>query len=66
MRAPVQRPGGIPDSGIGGWLREPLGDTERMVDTLLERRERWGLTYLTCFEEDLDLFAPVVARLVGR
>jgi len=37
-----------------------------MVDTLLERRERWGLTYLTCFEEDLDLFAPVVARLVGR
>jgi probable F420-dependent oxidoreductase len=43
-----------------------LGDTEQMVDTLMARRERWGLTYLTCFEEDLDLFAPVVARLVGR
>jgi len=43
-----------------------LGDTEHMIDTLLERRERWGLTYLTCFEEDLDLFAPVVARLAGH
>lgn len=43
-----------------------LGDTERMVDTLLDRRERWGLTYLSCFEEDIDLFAPVVARLAGR
>ena len=43
-----------------------LGDTDRMVDTLLERRERWGLSYLTCFEEHLDLFAPVVARLVGK
>lgn len=43
-----------------------LGDTDQMVDTLLERRERWGLTYLSCFEEDIDLFAPVVARLAGR
>jgi hypothetical protein len=43
-----------------------LGDTDRMVDTLVERRERWGLSYLTCFEEHLDLFAPVVARLAGH
>lgn len=42
-----------------------LGDTERMVDTLLERRERWGLTYLTCWEEDAATLAPVVARLAG-
>ena len=40
-----------------------VGDTEQMVDTLLERRERWGLTYLTCWEEDIDRLAPVVARL---
>jgi hypothetical protein len=25
-----------------------VGDTEQMVDTLLERRERLGLTYITC------------------
>jgi probable F420-dependent oxidoreductase len=40
-----------------------IGDTERMVDTLVERRERWGLTYLTCWEEDIDVLAPVVSRL---
>lgn len=42
-----------------------IGDTEQMVDTLLERRERWGLSYFTCWEEDLDLLAPVVSRLAG-
>jgi probable F420-dependent oxidoreductase len=42
-----------------------LGDTEQMVDTLLERRERWGLSYVTCWEEDMDALAPVVARLAG-
>ncbi|HEX4697796.1 MAG TPA: TIGR03621 family F420-dependent LLM class oxidoreductase [Actinomycetes bacterium] len=42
-----------------------IGDTEHIVDTLLERRERWGLTYLTCWEEDIDAMSPVVARLAG-
>jgi hypothetical protein len=36
-----------------------------MVDTLLDRRERWGLSYVTCWEEDMDALAPVVARLAG-
>lgn len=40
-----------------------VGDTEQMVDALLERRERWGLTYFTCWEEDIELLAPVVNRL---
>jgi len=40
-----------------------IGDTDRMVDTLLERRDRWGLTYFTCWEEDIDVLAPVVQRL---
>ena len=43
-----------------------VGEPESMVDTLLERRERWGLTYHVCFDEDLDLMAPVVAELAGR
>ena len=42
-----------------------VGDTDRMVETLVERRERWGLTYFTCWEEDVDVLAPVVARLAG-
>ena len=40
-----------------------LGDKAQMIDTLLERRERWALTYFTCWEEDVDRFAPVVASL---
>ncbi len=42
-----------------------IGDVEQMVDALHARRERWGLSFFTCFEEDLDAFAPVVARLAG-
>jgi probable F420-dependent oxidoreductase len=40
-----------------------LGDKAQVIDALLERRERWGLTYVTCWEEDVDRFAPVVAAL---
>jgi hypothetical protein len=42
-----------------------VGDTDQMVDTLVERREQWGLTYFTCWEEDIDVLAPVVDRLAG-
>lgn len=41
------------------------GDTSWMVDTLQERRERWGISYWTCFETDLELMVDVVARLAG-
>ena len=40
-----------------------LGDKAQVIDALLQRRERWGLTYVTCWEEDVDRFAPVVAAL---
>ena len=30
-----------------------------------ERRERYGISYLTVFERDMEAFAPVVARLAG-
>jgi probable F420-dependent oxidoreductase len=40
-----------------------LGDQAQVIDSLLERRERWGLTYIACWEEDVDRFAPVVAAL---
>ena len=41
-----------------------LGDPTAMADQLVERRERWGLSYVVCFERDLELFLPVVRRLV--
>lgn len=43
-----------------------IGDIDQMVDTLIERRERWGLTYFTCWEKDIDVLAPVVDRLAGN
>jgi hypothetical protein len=40
-----------------------LGDTEQIVDTMLARRDRGGITHWTCWEEGLDTFIPVVERL---
>ncbi len=43
-----------------------VGDTEAMVDTLFAMRERWGITYPVCFDDDLEQFIPVVRKLAGR
>ena len=42
-----------------------LGTIKEMCETLWERRERYGISYLTVFERDMEVFAPVVARLAG-
>jgi len=42
-----------------------LGTVEEICETLRERRERYGISYLTVFERDMEVFAPVVARLAG-
>lgn len=42
-----------------------IGDTDQMVDSLLEHRQRWGLSYFTCWEEDIAALAPVIAKLAG-
>jgi probable F420-dependent oxidoreductase len=57
--------------GVGGadLLESPtflFGTTEQIVEDLLRRRERFGISYFTVFgEENLEAFAPVVARLSG-
>ena len=40
-----------------------IGDTEEMVETLLARRERWGISYVTLPASALETLAPVIARL---
>lgn len=40
-----------------------IGDRAAMVDALLERRERWGLSYLVCFDDQLDEFLGVADAL---
>lgn len=41
------------------------GPVEQMVDQLLERRERWGLSYVGIPFEAVEAMAPVVAKLAG-
>ena len=42
-----------------------IGSIDQIVETLQERRERYGISYITMFG-DIDTFAPVVARLAGQ
>ena len=42
-----------------------VGGTEEMVEALIARRERWGISYLTIRAADLAVLAPVIARLAG-
>ena len=42
-----------------------MGSVEEICETLRERRERYGISYFTVFERDMEAFAPVVERLAG-
>jgi probable F420-dependent oxidoreductase len=42
-----------------------IGTVDQIVEDLLERRQRWGLSSYTIFESYMDACAPVVARLAG-
>ncbi len=43
-----------------------VGPPAKIVEDLLERRERWGFSYIIVGADDIESFAPVVAELVGR
>jgi hypothetical protein len=43
-----------------------IGEIDALVDTLLERRERLGISYVMVFAAAMEALAPVVARLAGR
>lgn len=42
------------------------GSVSQIVESLLERRERWGFSYIVVREDVLEDFAPVVARLSSQ
>ncbi len=64
-RAAVQRYG-LSQSDV---LQSPhfaFGSVEQIIETLQERRERFGVSYVTVLgQANGDVFAPVVARLAG-
>jgi len=43
-----------------------IGSPAELTERLLERREKWGFSYVIVGAEDVDKFAPVVAALAGR
>ncbi len=42
-----------------------IGTVEQIVDRLVERRERYGFSYVVVHEAEMEDFAPVVAALAG-
>jgi probable F420-dependent oxidoreductase len=43
-----------------------LGTVDEIADSLRERRDRYGFSYVVVLETAMDDFAPVVERLAGR
>ncbi len=44
---------------------ELIGTIEQIIEDLIERRERYGISYITVFDKYMHDFAPVVERLAG-
>ncbi|WP_030661818.1 TIGR03621 family F420-dependent LLM class oxidoreductase [Streptomyces cellulosae] len=42
-----------------------IGPPSKLIEDLLARRERWGISYVIVGPEDVDGFAPVVEALTG-
>ena len=42
-----------------------VGTHDEIADTLVERRERWGLSYIGIGADQLDAMTPVIGRLAG-
>ncbi len=44
---------------------ELVGSIDEICDEIIERRERYGVSYLTFFEAVMEKAAPIVSRLAG-
>lgn len=42
------------------------GSPDQMAEQVVERRDRFGISYVTVADDMMEAFAPVVARLAGR
>ena len=43
-----------------------VGSVDQICEQVLSNRERFGISYISVLEQDLETFAPVVARLSGK
>jgi hypothetical protein len=42
------------------------GSVDQLCEQVQANRERFGLSYISVFEKDMEAFAPVVERLAGK
>ena len=57
---------GVEESMVANTPFALMGPPSKLIDDLLERRERWGFSYVIVGGEDVEAFAPVVAALAGK
>jgi len=57
---------GVPSSMLETSPFALIGSPDELIERLLERREKWGFSYVIVGQEDVDTFAPVVAALAGK
>jgi hypothetical protein len=43
-----------------------IGTPDQICDDLQLRRERYGISYISIFDESMEEFAPVIAHLAGK
>jgi probable F420-dependent oxidoreductase len=67
--AAVERVAQIVRGSTDGLVEHPnvlIGSVDQMVDRLQARRTQFGVNYVSVQQEQVESFAPVVARLSGR
>jgi len=42
-----------------------IGSVDRIVDEMQARRERYGISYYVMRDGELEMVAPIIARLAG-
>jgi hypothetical protein len=43
-----------------------VGTEDEITEQLHRRREEWGLSYIVIGDNNVDEFAPIVAKLAGN
>jgi probable F420-dependent oxidoreductase len=65
LAAPFKGFFGLPTHDIVDHPHALIGSVDAICDRLLERRGRYGFSYITVRDRVMESFAPVVARLAG-
>ena len=56
----------VEESMLAGSPFALIGSPAELIERIVERRERWGFSYVIVGADDVDKFAPVVAELAGK